>query len=235
MKLNSQALPSFEGFKANVEAHEETLRGMVGRRAARNIGRRSILGGHFLSSKDHCTPTRAPLGEIINRLQCALPWGGSGAARLCRAMGFSAMLFVAGVAGSASKAHADSGRFDVEGYLTNCTSRVTPGPYHVPMDTLCVSTAQRLCDLAHAQRQTESCLDRVSDWLEKETDALGSVPDPKVSFQLMELPTPAELCAQQKVPNVSQTSLCRYTQAHSTWQKSRVVFHADNGRSPDTQ
>ena len=87
MKLNSQALPSFEGFKANVEAHEETLRGMVGRRAARNIGRRSILGGHFLSSKDHCTPTRAPLGEIINRLQCALPWGGSGAARLCRAIG----------------------------------------------------------------------------------------------------------------------------------------------------
>ena len=85
MKLNSQALPSFEGFKANVKAHEEALRVIVGRSAARNIGQRPILGGHVLSSKDHCTPTRAPLGEIINRLQCALPCGGSGAARLCRA------------------------------------------------------------------------------------------------------------------------------------------------------
>ncbi|MEC8041479.1 MAG: hypothetical protein VX181_12335, partial [Pseudomonadota bacterium] len=81
MKLNSQALPSFEGFKANVEAHEETLRVIVGRSAARNIGQRLILGGHDMSSKDQGTPTPAPLGEIINRLHCALPWGGSGAAR----------------------------------------------------------------------------------------------------------------------------------------------------------
>ncbi|MEC7963066.1 MAG: hypothetical protein VX201_07330, partial [Pseudomonadota bacterium] len=87
MKLNSQALPSFEGFKAKVEAHAETLRVIVGRSAARNIGQRLILGGHDLSSKDQGTPTPAPLDENINRLQCALPWGGSGAARLCRAIG----------------------------------------------------------------------------------------------------------------------------------------------------
>lgn len=160
---------------------------------------------------------------------------GAAAAQLCRAMGFAAIFAIASVSGAASESRAQNGKFDAEGYLTDCTSRVAPGPYHVPMDALCVSTGQRLCDLAHEQRQTEACLDRLSNWLENETDALGSVPDPKVAFQLMELPTPAELCAQQRVPNVSQTSLCRYTQALSTWQKSRVVFHADNGRSPDTQ
>ena len=53
--------------------------------ATRNTGLRPILVGHVAPSRDRDTPTRAPLDEIINRLQSALPWGGSGVARLGRA------------------------------------------------------------------------------------------------------------------------------------------------------
>ena len=201
-----------------------------------NIGPPATLGGKL---QRRCSSWHQPNCSASVRSvtpKSALPGGGSGAARLCRAIGFFAMLSglaVASVTGVASKAHADGGRFDVEGYLTDCTSRVMAGPYHVPMDALCVSTAQRLCDLAHVQQKTETCLDRVSNWLEDDAQGVSAVPE--VSSQLMKLPTPAKVCASQQVPNLSKASLCRYAEALSTWQKSRVVYHSDNGRSPDTQ
>lgn len=138
--------------------------------------------------------------------------------------------------GSASDAIAETQVFDVEGYLAECTARVPSVPTHVPMDALCVSTSQRLCDIAYELRQTEACLLRVSAWLEGDLQTYADLTVPEfINPPLMELPSPQELCITQRLPNVSQAVLCRYAEALADWNKRRVVFHIQRGLNPNEQ